>query len=302
MKAALLKKQIQMQKDLMTKLESQKDTLSAEEKADIKAKIKSLQAQPVAEDKPVIRAVVPVSDERRRQAEKEVLDRELELLKQPKPTTVVKLESDAKDGANPIFKEALKKVETEAATRGLVDSKGNIVSPAGRGRGRGGRVWIRGQTEVPSPVSPATQLSERPGGRGRGFAVPRMSLDNRPSTLRVDLTGVAADTASESALRAHFQAFGEISSLSVNTSQALIKFSSRRAAETALAQGAAYGHVVLKLGFAGQDRKKDEDMHPSESEVEAPSVVSPPTKLARQRGGDSDEDEEEEDKDSSWKR
>jgi hypothetical protein len=103
---------------------------------------------------------------------------------------------------------------------GVVDENGNPLPTStgpilrggfARGRARGAPTW-RGR------------------GRGRGGRA-ALTLDNRTSSVRVTLPADQPQLQQESGVRQLFQAFGPLATVEVSGESAVVKLSSRKAAE-----------------------------------------------------------------------
>ncbi|XP_074650039.1 RNA-binding protein 26-like [Tubulanus polymorphus] len=199
-KQELLQKHLQEQKLLIEKLEKNKN-ITPEEKASVMKTIKVLAEGIENLKKDLLVSKSPAERDHkiprtRQEAQKEILDTELELItKPPGPDTVA-------------LRAKVEELKKEAASLGLLSS---------RGRGRGGRL-ARG--------------SFRGGrGRGRGGIGLGRSLDHRPKQLKV--VGFTPEEKDE--VTTHFAMFGQLQNTEFDetTTSAIFTFTSRKEAEQA---------------------------------------------------------------------
>ncbi|RLU20981.1 hypothetical protein DMN91_007597 [Ooceraea biroi] len=155
------------------------------------------------------------SQKSREQAQKEILDAELDLMT---------AQQEGQDAGE--LQKRLNELRAQAAALGL-----NTTPSVGRG------------TKVASRVTRGTHtLSYR--GRGRGsFA--HVSVDHRPTSLLVS----GYETEEKTEVLAHFQQFGEIVNQIVDdaTPSIVINFKSRKEAEVALVKGRTFQDRLLSI-------------------------------------------------------
>ncbi|KAI0724356.1 hypothetical protein C8T65DRAFT_563486 [Cerioporus squamosus] len=215
-KQKLLEQQIAEQKTLMGKL----STASPEEKKEIMARLRKLgeEMKPSAtttssqSPPPAASTSAPArQNEEQERAERERLDKELEMLG----------ESDESTEA---LQAKLEKLKAEAASLGIpVASEapyGSTSYRPYRGRGRGARSYYRGAMR---------------GGPPRAS----MKLDNRPKKLVVK----GASPESTQAVRDWYETTGQVESVeTLDSGDILVSFRSRAAAEQGFAKGS---HIAL---------------------------------------------------------
>nr|XP_006818982.1 PREDICTED: RNA-binding protein 26-like [Saccoglossus kowalevskii] len=216
-KQELLNKQIQQQKLMVAKLEKSKN-MSVEDKAAIMKSLKMLSDHIGGIKKDLVTKKTGMTSKTKQEAEKELLDTELELISQ---------ESAGLDTTD--LKKRVSELRIEAQSLGLI----GMGRGRGRGRGRGG--WSRGR-----------------GGRGRGYAAsglgrPRVGtvLDKRPRKLT--LTGYEEDDKDE--LFSHFSQFGEIESIEHLDKSTTLSFKTRQEAEMAVTRGATFKDKKLFMSW-----------------------------------------------------
>ncbi|XP_070553399.1 RNA-binding protein 26-like isoform X2 [Ptychodera flava] len=217
-KQELLNKQIQDQKLLLAKLE--KKNMSAEDKASIMKSLKAVSDSIMNINKDIVqKKSAPHATKTKQEAEKELLDTELELITQ-----------EGVGGDTSELKRRVFELRQEAHALGLLDS--------GRGSGRGRGFWTRGRGSR---------------GRGRGFAPrgrgkPRVGtvLDKRPKKLTV--TGYSKEEKDD--LLGHFSNFSEVETIEHTGDQltTIISFKTRLDAEAAVA-GAKFNDKTLTLSW-----------------------------------------------------
>ncbi|XP_051986879.1 RNA-binding protein 26-like [Xyrauchen texanus] len=268
-KQEILEKHIQTQKLLISKLEKNK-SMKADDKAQImhtlttltnsitklQVEIKGLSCTNAVKSMPKSKA----------QAQKELLDTELDLFKK------VQTGEDTAE-----LKIKYTQLQLEAAKRGL------LTPGCGRGAHTRGRGALR---------------SRGRGNRGRGRGAPAYAVvDHRPRALEISgfIEGDRVD------LLPHFAQFGEIEDCQMEDSslRAIITYKSRAEAERAAIHGVrlnnqllrlAWHKPVLSLNSTDQDEAEREDEEFAEDSMVDDSLLQ-------------DDDEEEDDNESrSWRR
>ncbi|XP_072040511.1 LOW QUALITY PROTEIN: RNA-binding protein 26-like [Amphiura filiformis] len=233
-KQELLGKLIEQQKVLIGKLEKNKN-MSAEGRAAIMKSIKTISEHIDKTKKEMSLATKPAMTVPKNkqevghlvnrapsQAQKELLDMELELYNQ---------QSEGADTSE--LKQRVELLRKEAQSLGLL--------PGGRGRGRGSLTSRGAHAQGPGR------------GRGRGFQRGRRNsrttttLDKRPRVLSV--SGFNAEDKDEVLM--HFSAFGEFESVEYDnvSTKYILGFKTRLEAEMAGSKGAKYKDNVLTVSW-----------------------------------------------------
>lgn len=226
---------IEQQKALIVKLEKGKGVIKAEEKSKIMKLLKDLSAS-IDRTKEDIKTCINVANTKSRSRtdiQKELLDAEMELF------------TKQQDGGSETqeIQQKVNNLRIEAARSGILPTS---RPPRGRGgyRGRG-----RGMFST-SPRGGAAPFRGR--GRGRGFTISpgNTNLDRRPS--RILVSGYELEEKEE--LIAHFTKFGEIIETVEDeaTPSIILKFKTRRFAESAMSSGKNYGERTLTLSWYNQ--------------------------------------------------
>lgn len=266
---------IQQQKMLITKLEQGKSTMTTLKRAEIMKSIKML-SENIEKTKKELTDAKPKTKDKK-QAERELLDTELDLYNQ---------QSEGGDTSD--LRKRVDELRREAQALGLLD---NTV---GSSRGRGHPRSIRG----------------RGRGRGRGFMAARrrssntnLVVDKRPRGLVVG--GFAPGDKDE--VLVHFTNFGEIDSVEYNEDSAtyVLEFKTRQEAEMAVAKGNQFKGDSLSLAWHKQqdpvaemvedtmdvgEELADEEEEEMEEELEDDLLLV------------DDEEEEDDEEGRSWKR
>uniref|UniRef100_UPI0037E87AE6 RNA-binding protein 26 isoform X2 n=1 Tax=Semicossyphus pulcher TaxID=241346 RepID=UPI0037E87AE6 len=244
-KQEILEKHIETQKLLISKLEKNKG-MKAEDKAKIMETLGML-TKSITKLQEEIKGVSSSSTmlrtaKSKAQAQKELLDAELDLFKKTQ---------SGEDTA--LLKIKYTQLQIEAAKRGL-------LSP---GRGRG--VHTRGRGAL---------RARGRGSRGRGRGVPMHAVvDHRPRAL--EISGfIEADRVD---LLPHFAQFGDIEDCQIDESSlsAVITYRTRAEAEQAALHGVRFNNQTLRLAWHkavttlsaadADDAEPDEDEYPEES-------------------------------------
>jgi RNA-binding protein 26 len=242
--------QIKQQKEILEKLSSAKN-MDPQEKQKLVARLNSLtesiKASLQKDSTLLSQAAQPPKPlkQKKLEKEKELLDRELDTITQVQPptpaTAPVTTAAPAKDVSTlQALKNKLSTLQQQAASMGLLKQQ----------------------------------------GQGKKFAQarPRMVLDNRTTTLRVDNLPQALRE-NGNLLRTHFQGFGEITSITKGEKEdsVLVQFAARRAAELAVKHGKTYENHPLGIAWYNppkpgsqapqaqpsttQDKKEEEDVN-----------------------------------------
>eukprot|EP01114_Cavostelium_apophysatum_P015598 TRINITY_DN4283_c0_g1_i3.p1 TRINITY_DN4283_c0_g1~~TRINITY_DN4283_c0_g1_i3.p1 ORF type:complete len:705 (-),score=209.05 TRINITY_DN4283_c0_g1_i3:128-2242(-) len=204
--------------------------------------------------------------------QKEILDRELDLLRN-EPETTTENEAAGESNVEKLQKK-YNSLQQVAASMGI------------------------------DPTSPKRKPFGTPGGRP---AKRPMALDNRTTTIVVMKI---PDTIKDEDLQQHFQTFGEVSSVSrfgSDKSAALVRFADRRSAETALSKGKTIKSQTLPMLWhtpsvktaAGTEQRSADDATKVEAEGEE-EVVQEIYEGERDDAYSDEEGEGHEDR--SWKR
>jgi len=230
--------------------------------------------------------------------EKEILDRELELMSKAKESTETtsteEIPSTTTDQTiQPKAPSTLEKLQQRYnSLQKMAEGMGiDPTSGAVRGRGRGGfRGSMRGEGR----------------GRGRGGLV----LDNRTTVIRV--LDVPKELREGDELSNHFKTFGEIKNFNwegTENQSAFIQFVSRRAAEMALTHGKSLKNHNLKMIWQNQSRQDHgsgattaQDSQASENGEEDERIVEEIYQQPAEVDEYYDDDGEEGEEERSWKR
>lgn len=302
---------IEQQKALIIKLEKGKGTIKNEEKEKIMKLLKELSSS-IDRTKEDIKASLSsnyIKSRTKAEIQKELLDAEMELF------------NKQQDGSTEVqqIQQKVNNLRLEAARSGLLPTS---RPPRGRGGFRG----------APRGFSPGLRGAQagvfRGRGRGRGFASsPRNVLDRRPS--RILVTGY--ETEEKDVVATHFSKFGEIidTVIDEDTPSMMLKFKTRRAAETAMASGKTLNEKELTVTWYNQSTPERETEDVSEETTEgqleeddgytppqedylppglheddnAGSDIVNPTDVGEELNEDLlDDEEEEEEEDRNWKR
>ncbi|XP_074522908.1 RNA-binding protein 26 isoform X2 [Halichoeres trimaculatus] len=244
-KQEILEKHIETQKLLISKLEKNK-AMKAEDKAKIMETLGTL-TKSITKLQEEIKGISSSSNllrtaKSKAQAQKELLDAELDLFKKTQA---------GEDTA--LLKMKYTQMQIEAAKRGL-------LSP---GRGRG----------VPTRGRGALRARGR-GSRGRGRGVPMHAVvDHRPRALVIS----GFTDADRVDLLPHFAQFGEIDDCQIdeNGPTAVITYRTRAEAEQAALHGVRFNNQTLSLAWHkavaalstvdADDAEPDDDEYPEES-------------------------------------
>ncbi|XP_060891630.1 RNA-binding protein 26 isoform X1 [Labrus mixtus] len=244
-KQEILEKHIETQKLLISKLEKNK-AMKAEDKAKIMETLGML-TKSITKLQEEIKGISTSSillrtAKSKAQAQKELLDAELDLFKKTQA---------GEDTA--LLKIKYTQLQIEAAKRGLLSpGRGRGVHSRGRGalraRGRGSR------------------------GRGRGVSLHAV-VDHRPRALEIS----GFNEADHVDLLPHFAQFGEIEDCQINENSlsAVITYRTRSEAERAALHGVRFNNQTLRLAWHkavttlsavdADDAEADEDEYPEES-------------------------------------
>ncbi|CAN9507217.1 unnamed protein product [Ophioblennius macclurei] len=268
-KQEILEKHIETQKLLISKLEKNK-SMKAEDKAKIMDTLGTL-TKSITKLQEEIKGISSSSTQLRTskskaQAQKELLDAELDLYKKTQA---------GEDTA--LLKMKYTQLQIEAAKRGL-------LSP---GRGRG--VHTRGRGAV---------RARGRGSRGRGRGAPLHAVvDHRPRALEISGFG---DT-DRVELLPHFAQFGEIEDCQIDESNlcAVITYKTRAEAEQAALHGVRFNNQTLRLAWHkpvtalstadADEAEPEEDEYPEES-------------LSDEALLQDDDEEEDDNEPRSWRR
>jgi len=221
--------------------------------------------------------------------ERERLDKELEQIAQKatKIDSKEEIKTEEKEGTKELSNlEKLQRKYTTlknmAANLGIDASPGAPTFKRPR-RGRGGALVARGSSR---------------GGRVKRTMV----LDNRPTTLRVE---VPKELRNSDTLLNHLKTFGEVVSFTRQGNDneiALVQFGTRRGAEMALSRGKAIGSVNLRAGWnlTKSNSSENQTEQSQDSEVIQEEVYQQPDSVMEET--EYFEEEEEDDDERSWKR
>jgi len=277
-KLDLRKSQLEQTKTIIESLSKTKN-IDPQERALLMKKLSSLTntvASTLAKDTTKIeksvknpKSVLPS----RSQAEKDRLDRELEILSQLASRTE-STPAPAPLQPNPTSPSNLDKLQKKYTTlKKMAASLGIDESFRGRSkRGRGTKVM-------------------------RGRPKKTMVLDNRSTTIRI--FNLPQELRDSTVLSNHFRTFGEITNIVVQNETALIQFASRRAAEMALTKGKTfYSHNLhmnwnnTKTETTDQEYLESNKEENLDEELVQEEVYQPETEYF----------EEEDTEERSWKR
>ncbi|XP_054754914.2 RNA-binding protein 26-like isoform X2 [Lytechinus pictus] len=265
---------IQQQKILIAKLEQGKSTITTLKRAEIMKSIKMLSENIEKTKKELMDAKPKPKD--KKQAERELLDTELDLYNQ-----------QSEGGDTSELRKRVDELRREAQALGLLDN-------AGGSRGRGNPRSVRG----------------RGRGRGSAFVAARRRsstthkvVDKRPRGLVVG--GFAPEDKDE--VLVHFTSFGEIDNVEYNEDSRtyVLEFKTRQEAELAVAKGYQFKGDSLSLAWHKQqdptsemvedtvdpgEELEDEEEEEMEDELEDDLLLV------------DDEEEEDDEEGRSWKR
>lgn len=265
-KQEILEKHIETQKLLISKLEKNK-TMKAEDKAKIMETLSNL-TKSITKLQEEIKGISASTSSRtvktKAQAQKELLDAELDLIKKTQT---------GEDTA--LLKIKYTQLQIEAAKRGILSpGRGRGLHPRGRGAPR-----ARGR-----------------GGRGRGRGVPAHAVvDHRPRALQIS----GFSDADQVNLLPHFAQFGEIDDCQIDETSltAVITYKTRAEAELAAVHGVRLNNQILRLSWHKpaanlsnvdtEEAEPDEDEYPDESLCDDALLQ---------------DDDEEDDEPRSWRR
>ncbi|KAG0036259.1 hypothetical protein BGZ82_004477 [Podila clonocystis] len=306
-KEALIQRQQEEQKLLLQKLFANK-TMSQQDKDEILKGLKNVAIEVTKEiPNPLAHAQAQAAAaEAQKQAdlqkeverlEKEQMDRELEVVGQtPSASGETSLASGASDKnaeATAALRAKLAALKAQASALGLTEGGGFT------GRGRGGAYVPRGRGRG------AMNTWTRGGGRGGGPIVSQhrtFKLDNRSSKVSVQ----NVDNVSRVGLKAHFEAFGEIESFSIDDdgTSATVHYKNRKDAETALQQGSQFPDATpLKLGWVSDSTVPAAPLPTSRPLITAqPSAPGIGSSDFDTIGGTGFQESEDDDNERSWKR
>lgn len=286
-KQEMLKTQIECQKALINRLESNRG-MKPEERANIMKTLKELTekiTQMQNEMNPASQ-VLPGGKTNHSQpktktdAQKELLDAELDFHKKM---------SSGEDTTD--LKRKLGQLQVEATRLGL------IRPPAGRGRGRGKMAAEPGAMHVGRGRSRNRDMM------ARGGAVNRMVVDHRPRALAI--LGVTQEEKEE--LMPHFVKFGEIEELrDQDANSVVMTFKTRSEAENAANQGAKFKGRVLQISWykpktpSVTTEPEEEEAKDEDNAKEASSYL--PGEEDEEEEEEEDDDEDDEYESRSWRR
>ncbi|XP_023337167.1 RNA-binding protein 26 isoform X2 [Eurytemora carolleeae] len=248
-KQGLLDGYLEQQKVLISKLEKGKGSMKAEDKKTIMDLIKEL-SNSIDRTKEEIKTSLTISSVKTKtlkEIQKELLDAEMELFTS---------QQDGSDSTAEI-QQKVNLLRLEAAKCGFLPTS----RPA---RGRGG-FRARGFRGMYTPRGAWRGAR----GRGRGFTLSPGSstLDRRPS--RILVSGYELDDKDD--ILVHFQKFGEITDIMEDqaTPSVILKYKTRRFAETAMSSGKNFNDRVLQLSWYNQGTpdREAEPQYTGEEEV-----------------------------------